>query len=250
MKALGVVSAVGALAFGMTAPMASHAAVLEVILNQTIEAEESTSFDLNGDGVDDFEVLILTPNFNGDSSAGVFERAIITALDPAPRPESDIPLPVDPDVPLLDVVGIPIDDDDEGRDAGNNIFVENEETGFAQVFQAGDVVGGPSDDSLRLFQAILYTTENDPEGEGPFAEIGATGFIGLEMISFDEIVTFGWLEVSRGSITLHRAGAETTAGVGALVPASVVPVPPAIGFMVVSVAAFGLVARRRRKARA
>jgi|GEM_PF-1977912 len=243
MKRYGLSLAAGAAAFGigMSAPTSGHAVVNPVGLNLTIEAGESVEFDLNGDGQNDYEISILTPNIGGVSSAGVFELAVVRGLDVAEPIGGDDP-------PPLAVSAISIDDDDFDLDPANNIFLESPDSDFARLFEPGDLVF--TDGEAQAFSAILYTTENNPAGEGPFADIGVTGFIGLEMIGVDESRTFGWLEIERGSITVVRGGIESTPGVGALVPNSAVPAPPAFALLAAGIATFGFASAKRRKAQA
>lgn len=233
MKNLGFAAIAGAVVFGagMLAPTDSRAVVVETILNQTIEVGESFEFSLNDDDINDFVVSILEPNFEGDDDT--FELATIEGLAP---PELVV---VGPPGPVA--ASVVIDDDD--FEAGNNVFVENSESEFAKVFQPGDEVDG---EDTSAFSAILYSTEFNPSGEGPFSEIGATGFVGLEMIDFDGIQTLGWIEITRGSIIVSRSGVQNVAGASAPIPLNAIPVPPAIALMASAVAVFGFVARRRR----
>ncbi len=81
-------------------------------------------------------------------------------------------------------------------------------------------------------------------GLGGWASIGAHGYVGLR---FEESgsgnINYGWLELTRGSLTLGRFGYQTTAGVGAAITA----VPEPSGVLLMASGAAGLLALRRRR---
>lgn len=93
--------------------------------------------------------------------------------------------------------------------------------------------------------------------DGPFAVEGATAFIGLqvntEALSFAEEVhgapiggtTFGWAQITRGSITVGQIGFQPGGGSANVAP---VPVPPALGLLLGGLALIGFIGRRRAAA--
>ena len=97
------------------------------------------------------------------------------------------------------------------------------------LFSPGDTISPQSSVSPRA-QADL---------SGVFPEVGSTGFLGLSLERGDE-VTFGFLEITRGSTILGLVGYQTTPGAGATIP---VPEPNSRLFAVL--ASSGLLAIRR-----
>lgn len=240
----GLLAPALALGFGMAvmAPTNSYAVVQTFNINQTIEAGGRLTFDLNGDGADDYEIEILTPNVQ--DSTETFELARIRGIFP------ELPLPVS----IID------DDDDEDfggedpnpeddRDLAHKIFLANSESEFARVFSAGDTVFKDfrENDAPTGFEAVLYSDENGDEG--PFSEIGSTGFIGLHLMDEFEASFFGFLEITRGSITVGQLGFQTDPNTGALIPGAVVPVPPSLAFMAVGALGLAVAGWRRRSGR-
>ena len=130
--------------------------------------------------------------------------------------------------------------------------VATDKRGFAKLFQPGGVV-----DKTNAFSTKALLSDYP---EGPFSVIGTTGYIGLllisEFFSRDEeeqdVVErnsyFGWLELTRGSITTGALGLQNVSGAAAPIPNNTpnpVPVPPGIALM--ATGALGLAAIRRRK---
>lgn len=124
-----------------------------------------------------------------------------------------------------------------------------------RVFEAGQTISGGS---LSNGQLTFYSGSN-----GPFGTIGATGFIGLVLDppggggggavpggagSAPPPKHFGWLEITRGSITVGQSGFQTTPGVGVQAGASPeVPEPSSLAML--AGGAIGLAVLRRRKKR-
>ena len=188
----------------------------------------SFTFDLNGDGFDDFII-------EGFGVKDQFGARIGTT-----------------DFPFLDVDGPAVATVGELNPFFGGVFVAGDSF-FAETFLPGDIVGGPEGDFFLAPGADLFFGSS-----GPFAEPG-TGFIGLALLpriledppqnqdppqepDFD--IFFGFAEITRGSITLNSIGFQNTANTGAQIP-SPVPLPATLGLLAAGYG--GLLALRRRK---
>lgn len=173
----------------------------------------SFGFDLNDDGTNDF----IIEGFNND---GIFGASIFVQEDNSFKP---------------------------------GIFVQGDDP-FAHIFQPGDTVGGLDDGiGVSLFETPLFLTFAADlffGNDGPFAEDGATGFVGLALFGpFDDRDApfgnfFGFAEITRGSITLNSIGFQNSVNTGAQIP-SAVPLPATLGLLAAGYG--GLLALRRRK---
>ena len=125
---------------------------------------------------------------------------------------------------------------------------------FFNPFQPGDSVSkttGPFSKTAKLYEP----------SNGPLSNSGDTAYVGLEFFevlsAFDEeteeaIVErnryYGWLELTRGSVTVGTLGLQNVSGAAAPIPNNApnpVPIPPGIALM--AAGAMGLAAVRRRK---
>lgn len=230
------------LAVSVAQPKQASAGVLSFGVNETIENSGAIRFDLNQDGVDDFEVILLKQALEIPRETTELSKE---KLEPPTeiREFAEIRAVFDEFPPE----GIDIEEPREERPIPmrREIFVDPENAPFAKVFESGDTVIGALDFTGQTrSRAILY------DGAiGGFGETGATGFVGLQLVDELERFFFGFAEITRGSITVGIVGFETEANVGALVPLGsvAVPVPPSLAFM--AFGAFGLAAAgwRRRK---
>lgn len=115
--------------------------------------------------------------------------------------------------------------------------------GFAERFEAGDNVGEFEGKPFFVKSALLFDDFANPQG--PFAEVGDTGFIGVGL-SDDGVDFFGWLQITRGSVQVGQAGFQPNANVVAPIP-NAVPVPPTLALLATGAIGLGALARRRRK---
>ncbi len=185
---------------------------------------EPISFDLNGDGIDDFKIEIFSGGDEGE------EFAVIDAIFNEINLEAGVGI----DSPI---VASAI------ADGGARLIGPEQ---FVTVYNEGDVIS----DNFRdySFSGQLYT--NDGTGDiGPFAEIGSTGFIGLYVVDSFEDLTFGFAEITRGSITVGQVGRQTQQGAPAVVTSSVsaVPLPAALPLLLGAMGLFGFMGWRRKK---
>lgn len=131
-------------------------------------------------------------------------------------------------------------------------------TPFAATFMEGDIIGEFGREPTTS-QALLYydTVElgNDDAIErsfGPFDETGDNAFIGLSLSGLNEqedadfVTNFGFLEITRGSITVGQQGFQTQPFEGAQIGAATVPLPAPLAFLAVAI--LGLFGMRRFKA--
>lgn len=141
-------------------------------------------------------------------------------------------------------IGVQFDNTFQG-----SIFVINTDAFVPDVFtfDVGDTVG-----PFVPKGAVLSDFGSFYDGQsGPFALTGTNAYIGLmltEEIFIEQteesifVDTFGWAEITRGSLTVNRIGYEDS-GAGARITA--VPVPASLGLLATGYA--GLIAMRRRK---
>ena len=227
----------GAVTLGIGALGASSADAALVIQNIDLTSGDQTvgdgevindpfTFDLDQDGTDDFVVLNQTPFQKNAFISST--RVTKVALD-AP---SSTKLKIARGAP---VQGLPI-----GTSA---IFTDD--AGYTTLFAAGDEVDA-GDGPVSSFAEFFDQTG------GPFSDIGATGFIGLQL-ELEDGIHYGWLEVTRGSITAGRAGFQTTPGAaapipgGSMNPPAGVPEPAGLPMLAAGAAGIALMQRRRKK---
>lgn len=119
--------------------------------------------------------------------------------------------------------------------------------GFVTMLGPGDTV------DASYFSGDDYETSSgaylvDRENNGPWGEIGATGYVGFRFYERgeDSETNYGWIQVTRGSAIIGQAGFEQTAGVGAVIPTSN-PVPEPGTLTLLATGALGLAALQRRR---
>ena len=134
-------------------------------------------------------------------------------------------------------------------------------TPFALELARGDIVGrnlkfNTTDTALLYFDTAFVDfieTEDgfgpgfvDEESFGPFSEDGQNGFVGLSIFTeATEEENFGFLEITRGSVTIGEQGFQNASGQGAqIAAAAAVPIPAPLAFL--TVALLGLFGLRRR----
>jgi hypothetical protein len=126
-------------------------------------------------------------------------------------------------------------------DAGASISGVNL-TNYAYQFSAGGQVGASYFDGTIASE--LFTANPYNQFGGGWASIGAHGFVGLRLETGMGQYNYGWLELTRGSLTVGRMGYETDPNTAAQIPETV-PEPSTL-LLLVSGAA-GIAAMRRRQ---
>lgn len=204
-------------------------------LGQTLtlgdEATVSQDIDINFDGIPDFVVKITTDEqlFQNEAPVG---RAL-----PGEFLEAGYILSLGVDNPIFSSVFFDLEDDRNGA--------------IAETFDLGDVVGEgfvPGESRIPATSSAILYTSVDSKGissSGPFSEIGDTGFLGFA--SFDpetEDTNFGFLEITRGSVSFGTLGFQQTANLGATVSTTAaVPLPAPLALLGFAIA--GLFGFRR-----
>lgn len=112
----------------------------------------------------------------------------------------------------------------------------------------GSSVGANSADGVNS-EWLSSGSAYDIDNLGHWAEVGAHGYIGLR---FDAAggYRYGWLELTRGSLTAGQFGLQQAPGVSAAIPAATPPataVPEPGSLLLVATGAAGLAALRRRR---
>jgi hypothetical protein len=245
-----------ALVFGATAGSAGTI-TQNFDLTATASGMSSFQFDLNNDGFDDFrvEVTEFVEDVVGESKIQplygeeffVTQEARITAIK---NPET------------YGLIAV----DSSGFESGLGVsssLIGSEGDPYARVFEEGETIGYTKEVPLFFsYTALLYTegfgfpqvATNDgieaiSEGIsiGPFANFGATGLIGLSINSGQELDPFfGWLEITRGSITVGTGAVSTTPGAPVGAGISAVPLPPGLALLGGAFGLMGFAARRRK----
>jgi hypothetical protein len=126
---------------------------------------------------------------------------------------------------------------------------------FARAFQSGETIGGEGPAFLAS-SGILYEDfygfsapgvvgETPTTSRGSFSAPGFSGYLGLSIRIPDSDPFFGWLEITRGSITVGQGAISTTPGAAIATPAAV-PLPPGLALFAGAFGLMGFAARRRR----
>lgn len=233
------------------------------------------SFDLNKDGVDDFEIGIFEPRLD---LPGIDAREIATikALEQDDFMGAVLVLPpliefpgqqsnLNEDIVLVTGeqlnVGDPLNGGglfiDELFLPPGEIVVQELGLGFVADFEERDLIG--IQDGIWAPAAALYaegSVEEDvafelgflpgPFAEGPFATTGFTGFIGLSLTESGNNGSefFGWAEITRGSVTVGQVGVQQNGNTPAAIAVSEVPAPPALWLLAAALGLLGAAKRR------
>lgn len=207
----------GTAVLGALAATAAGAATVDanglriVDINQTAD-NSSFAFDLNGDGVDDYEVSAFQNlKIKGDS-----ERGVISPLKGFKQRASVF---------------------DDGQKLG----------GFALRFEEGDSIDETAGSGFGQ-GATLFNGAQGPFAT--VGDTGFIGLLLVLLEDGEENAHFGWAEVERGSLSVLRIGFQTNANTAAEIPGldddvAAIPLPASLPLLLAG--AGGLLALRRRR---
>lgn len=116
----------------------------------------------------------------------------------------------------------------------------------AQMFGEGDSINSSTQfgNPFRLYDNGLDAT-GAPFTRGDWDTIGDHGYLAFSFTE-DDGVHYGFLEITRGSLTFGQLGYQTVTGQAAVIPTST-PVPEPGTMLLLTTGAIGLLAQRRRK---
>lgn len=253
----------GAIFMGATA-VSAGTIVQDFDLTATLGGQSSIQFDMNGDGMDDFRIDVFSlltavePSEEQPIGTGedfyVTEEARITALEnyltfgsivtdfatlPPPPEEGDEP-------PFPSAVNA----------------IQSIDP-YVRLFHEGETVGGQQEKISFSSSALLYSEgffmvnfATGPDGIeaisegfgiGPFGQMGTRGFIGLALFAEEQNgPLFGWLEITRGSITVGTGALSTTPGAAVSAGVTAVPLPSGLALFAGAFGLMGFAARRRK----
>ena len=122
----------------------------------------------------------------------------------------------------------------------------------------------PGDSVSKSTSSFGSGTKLYSGGNGPLADSGDTAYLGFELFEnmviadqeeeveiVERNVYYGWLELTRGSITVGTLGLQNVPGAAAPIPNNApnpVPIPPGIALMAAGAAGLAAVRRRRKSA--
>lgn len=125
-------------------------------------------------------------------------------------------------------------------------WVATTSSGYLVKLQAGDVVNASTFTNSDWI-GYAYRTNDEVSGD-PWGSVGDHGYAAVRMM-IEDAWHYGWIELTRGSLTVGQVGFQNTAGADAQIPSgpttSPLPEPQTLALLALGAAGAAAVRRRR-----